>query len=55
MPESEPPMLYTAPQQDKEGSETLEGSHLAKDSNVSSHPHEFPEGGLAAWTTTFGA
>ncbi|KAG1804260.1 MFS general substrate transporter [Suillus subaureus] len=47
-------MLYAAPQQDKE-SETLEGSHLATDSNLSSHPHEFPEGGLAAWTTTFGA
>ncbi|KAG2076074.1 MFS general substrate transporter [Suillus decipiens] len=43
------------PQQDKEGSETLEESHLAKDSNLSSHPHEFPEGGLAAWMTTFGA
>ncbi|KAG1774219.1 major facilitator superfamily domain-containing protein, partial [Suillus placidus] len=53
--ESEPRMLYTPPKQDKEGSETLEGFHLAKDSNLSSHPHEFPEGGLAAWTTTFGA
>ncbi|KAG1842636.1 major facilitator superfamily domain-containing protein [Suillus subalutaceus] len=53
--ESEPRMLYTAPQQDKEGSETLEGSNFAKDSNLSSHPHEFPEGGLAAWMTTFGA
>ncbi|KAG1837692.1 major facilitator superfamily domain-containing protein [Suillus subalutaceus] len=53
--ESEPQMLYTAPQQDKEGSETLEGSNFAKDSNLSSHPHEFPEGGLAAWMTTFGA
>jgi hypothetical protein len=48
-------MLYTTPQQDKEGSETLERSHFAKDSNLSSHPHEFPEGGLAAWMTTFGA
>ncbi|KAG2348595.1 MFS general substrate transporter [Suillus weaverae] len=53
--ESEPRMLYTPPQQDKEGSETLEGLHFANDSNLSSHPHEFPEGGLAAWTTTFGA
>jgi MFS family permease len=48
-------MVYTTPQQDKEGSETLEESHFAKDSNLSSHPHEFPEGGLAAWMTTFGA
>ncbi|KAG2120295.1 major facilitator superfamily domain-containing protein [Suillus cothurnatus] len=53
--ESEPRMVYTTPQQDKEGSETLEESHFAKDSNLSSHPHEFPEGGLAAWMTTFGA
>ncbi|KAG1754141.1 major facilitator superfamily domain-containing protein [Suillus lakei] len=57
-PESEPRMLYTdraAPQDDKEGSETLEGCQVAKDSDPSSHPHEFPEGGLAAWATTFGA
>ncbi|KAG1796829.1 major facilitator superfamily domain-containing protein [Suillus plorans] len=52
---SEPRMPYTAPQQDKEGSETLEGSHSAKDSDLFSHPHEFPEGGLAAWMTIFGA
>lgn len=48
-------MPYTAPQQDKEGSQTLEGSHSAKDSDLFSHPHEFPEGGLAAWMTIFGA
>ncbi|KAG2158050.1 major facilitator superfamily domain-containing protein [Suillus bovinus] len=53
--ESEPRMLHVSPQQDKEGSETLEESQSAKDSNLFSHPHEFPEGGLAAWATTFGA
>jgi hypothetical protein len=53
--ESEPRMLYTAPQQGTEGSETLEASHFTKDSNLSSHSDEFPEGGLAAWMTTFGA
>ncbi|KAG2149283.1 major facilitator superfamily domain-containing protein [Suillus clintonianus] len=51
-------MLYTdgtAPQEDKEGSDTPEGCQVAKDSDPSLRPHEFPEGGLAAWATTFGA
>ncbi|KAG2359030.1 major facilitator superfamily domain-containing protein [Suillus spraguei] len=40
---------------DKEGSETLEACRVPKDGHPSSSPHEFPEGGLAAWATAFGA
>ncbi|KAG1749131.1 major facilitator superfamily domain-containing protein [Suillus paluster] len=54
-PESEPRSLYTegaTPQleENKESSETLKGYQVAKDSD-----HEFPEGGRAAWATTFGS
>ncbi|KAG2359029.1 major facilitator superfamily domain-containing protein [Suillus spraguei] len=39
----------------KEGSETLEACQVSNDWDTSSSPHEFPEGGLAAWATAFGA
>ncbi|KAG2039282.1 MFS general substrate transporter [Suillus americanus] len=42
-------------QDDKEGSETLESCRVSKDWDPPSSPHEFPEGGLAAWATAFGA
>ncbi|KAG2133304.1 major facilitator superfamily domain-containing protein [Suillus clintonianus] len=40
---------------DKEHSETSEGSKVANDQDPPSPPHEFPEGGLEAWATAFGA
>ncbi|KAG2359028.1 MFS general substrate transporter [Suillus spraguei] len=41
-------------QEDKEGLETLEACRVSNDRDPSSSPHEFPEGGRAAWTTAFG-
>ncbi|KAG1843891.1 major facilitator superfamily domain-containing protein [Suillus subluteus] len=42
-------------QDDKEGSETSEACRVSKDLDPPSSPDEFPEGGLAAWATAFGA
>ncbi|KAG1888572.1 major facilitator superfamily domain-containing protein [Suillus subluteus] len=42
-------------QDDKEGSETSEACRVSKDWDPPSSPDEFPEGGLAAWATAFGA
>ncbi|KAG1888573.1 major facilitator superfamily domain-containing protein [Suillus subluteus] len=42
-------------QEDKEGSETSEACRVSKDLDNPSNPDEFPEGGLAAWATAFGA
>jgi hypothetical protein len=56
--ESEPQSLHTdAPyHEDKQGSETLVDAYpVAKDSDPPSLSNEFPEGGLAAWTTVFGS
>ncbi|KAG2348865.1 hypothetical protein BDR05DRAFT_386659 [Suillus weaverae] len=57
--ESEPQTLYVtgAPcHENKQGSETLvEAYSVTKDSDPPSHSDEFPEGGLAAWTTVFGS
>ncbi|KAG2742012.1 MFS general substrate transporter [Suillus brevipes Sb2] len=57
--ESEPRTLHTAApyHEDKQGSETLvEAAYpVTKDSDPPSLSDEFPEGGLAAWTTVFGS
>jgi hypothetical protein len=57
--ESEPQTLHTAApyHEDKQGSETLvEAAYpVTKDSDPPSLSDEFPEGGLAAWTTVFGS
>ncbi|KAG2140762.1 major facilitator superfamily domain-containing protein [Suillus cothurnatus] len=56
--ESEPQTLYTgAPfHKDGQGSETLvEAYPVTKDSDPPSLSDEFPEGGLAAWSTVFGS
>ncbi|KAG1767654.1 major facilitator superfamily domain-containing protein [Suillus occidentalis] len=56
--ESEPQSLYTGAtyHEDKQGSETLVDAYpVAKDSDPPSLSDEFPEGGLAAWTTVFGS
>lgn len=55
--ESEPQTLHTgAPYEDKQGSETLVDAYpVTKDSDPPSLSDEFPEGGLAAWTTVFGS
>ncbi|KAG1888569.1 major facilitator superfamily domain-containing protein [Suillus subluteus] len=45
----------TAFQEDKEGSETSKACRVSKDLDPPSSPDEFPEGGLAAWATAFGA
>jgi hypothetical protein len=42
-------------QEDKERVGTLEACQVAKDWDPPPSPHEFSEGGLAAWTTAFGA
>ena len=42
-------------EEDKEGSETLEGCPVVEDSDSPSPSDEFPEGGLTAWTTAFGS
>ncbi|KAG2074479.1 MFS general substrate transporter [Suillus decipiens] len=40
---------------DKENSETLQACRVSNDGDPSSPLHDFPEGGLAAWSTAFGA
>ncbi|KAG1768754.1 major facilitator superfamily domain-containing protein [Suillus placidus] len=55
---SEPLTVHTegaALQEDKEHLETLEACQVAKDLDPPPSLHEFPEGGLAAWATVFGA
>jgi hypothetical protein len=56
--ESQPQALHTgAPHyEDKQGLETLVEAHsVTKDFDPPSLSDEFPEGGLAAWTTVFGS
>jgi hypothetical protein len=53
-------MVYTEGAALQERSETymrhtLEACQVTKEWDRPQSPHEFPEGGLAAWATTFGA